>query len=84
MTFEEAKWIVAAIQESGHEANVESEYSGRGMYGAKTHAVVTDAHIGTVLSAVMDYVREEPLDDIPISSDDGYSWDQMGLGIVIY
>jgi hypothetical protein len=85
MTKEQAQFIVDAILETGEEANVYENYSGRGMYGDTTTGVVTDLSAGQILAAVVNQIKYSELDPSEIVElDENVSQDSMGRGIIIY
>ncbi len=61
--------MMNAVSDDGYEAEVRDDYSGRGMYGKETHAVVTDA---------------SPVTFAAIVGTDSFRADSMGLGYVYY
>jgi hypothetical protein len=85
MIKELAEAIRDALEWDSLEAYVDEGYSGRGMYGAKTHAVVTDATFGQIVQAITGnaflFVREE---GGMITQDQTIRHDSMGKGLVLY
>ncbi len=79
-----AVFIYEALSNAGHDTYVTS-YSGRGMYGEETPAVVTYCDIGEVISILMVASAEaaEEEKDI-IFSMPRLNIDNTGRGIVIY
>lgn len=87
MTTEQASFINLACEHAGVECDLLPDYSGRGMYGKQTQAVVVPSVVA-VLGAVMNYVRKhvmpdaDELNDLPSLS--GLREDSMGRSVVIY
>lgn len=52
-----AKFLQECCDNAGNEVEVHAEYSGRGMYGQTTHAVVVDS-LTSLLVDVIQYVRD--------------------------
>lgn len=86
MDMELAEMIIEAMENNGHEAELRSDYSGRGMYGKSTHGVVIECGIGIAMAAVISNA------DIFVDDDDGepifviesIRSDSMGLGTILY
>ena len=72
--------IVEYLQESGIEATLYEDYSGRGMYGKTTAAVVTDSatDVAFALGALIAAEKEEVPDLVQVQTDG------MGRQIVVY
>lgn len=80
MDMELAEMIIEAIENDGYDAELRSDYSGRGMYGKSTHGVIIECGIGTAMAAI-------------INNADIFVWynhiesirsDSMGLGNILY
>ena len=67
-----AEAIVGHLECEGIEAEVMEDYSGRGMFGEKTAAVISD-DLGDVLIAIGE-----------LGIKDSHRSDNMGLGVVVY
>lgn len=85
MTKGQAEFFKNAAEEVGLDIEVRDDYSGRGMYGKITHAIVADSLCDLIPAllchAAYDYVAvvEDGLfDDFKLRQDN------MGLGIVLY
>lgn len=92
MNVEQATLLAEALEEAGHDTSVREEYSGRGMYGKTTAAIVTDASpmlVGYCWRELERREEEGEFDDkvslptftvinMPIRSDN------MGLSMVYY
>jgi hypothetical protein len=78
----ECDFLCAALTHCGIEHSVQPNYSGRGMYGKQTYAIVLDDPMD-LLSAVVDYIIDtDPEDIVRIP---GFSRDSMGKNsVVIY
>lgn len=77
--------IADLLETDGYEASVRDDYSGRGMYGATTHGIDTDASPATILGVVIsnaEYFVDRDL--TPLFPDTGLRWDNMGLGYILY
>ncbi len=48
MKSDKAVTLMNALMDEGYEAEIRDDYSGRGMYGAETHAVTSEASPATV------------------------------------
>ena len=84
MTENQAQFIYDALTYAGHDTYVTS-YSGRGMYGKETPAVVTYCEIGEVISILMVASAEATEEEKDmIFSMPRFNIDSMGRGIVIY
>jgi hypothetical protein len=84
MTESQASFIYEALATAGHDTYVTS-YSGRGMYGEETPAVVTYCDIGEVISILMVASAEAAEEEKDfIFSMPRFNIDNMGRGIVIY
>jgi hypothetical protein len=84
MTENQAQFISTCLNEAGHDTYITS-YSGRGMYGEETSAVVTYCEIGEVISILMVASAEATEEEKDmIFSMPRLSIDNMGRGIVIY
>lgn len=87
MKLELAKMIVDALEQNGDEAELRKDYSGRGMYGKTTAAIVTEASpilIGFLAAqSICDNEGEEGLFDFD-TRDLPKQSDSMGLSKVYY
>jgi len=93
MTKELAEFLVRATEHCGtQEIDHRTAYSGRGMYGQTTHAVVVNDTNGLLVDLIQ-YVREEIedavpteelLESIPDVSSVHLRMDNMGRDVVIY
>jgi hypothetical protein len=84
MTKEQAQFIQKATIACGNqECEIRNDYSGRGMYGQKTHAIVIN-NVNDMFADIINYIKdcEVPYDEIPYFED--LSTDNMGLDTVIY
>ncbi len=71
--------VKAYLDREGYDTDVRSDYSGRGMYGATTPAIVTDASFATVAKYGQRVVEEFDCEDhTPDRSDN------MGLSMIYY
>ena len=84
-----AEGIEEGAQDFGKEVEVREDYSGRGMYGETTTALIasdiSDVIVGMIQYAV--YMKEEENDDaidLLCETVEYLRTDQMGLGIVVY
>jgi hypothetical protein len=86
MTEEQAKFFEEALDHDGvTPVEIRDDYSGRGMYGKTTYAVVVDSACDLIPSLLrhaahnyVEVVAEGIFDDFELRQDD------MGLGIVLY
>ena len=87
MKEETAYAIQNAANEDGVELDLRDSYSGRGMYGKTTFAIVADSH-GKLFGAIAYAASEmEPgSDEASDFCDDcrGFRIDSLGRGIVVY
>lgn len=84
MTKVQAEFIKLAMGACEEECNVREGYSGRGMYGKRTWAVVVPSVL-TVLGAVTNWFIHEDTDGYQIPQLDDLSVDHMGRdSVVIY
>ena len=87
MTENQAQFISACLNEVGYESSTRT-YSGRGMYGDSTHAVVTSASLGQILAEVMvacSYLNhDEAVEAELLDLQEEIRIDSMGLGVVLY
>ena len=82
---------VQLLENEGHEASVRDDYSGRGMFGSTTLAIVTGAppaYIGWAITAAVAEASSSDTDpyevaDLALDLLPGHS-DNMGLGMVYY
>jgi hypothetical protein len=84
MTQQQAEFFEQACDYAGTECSVRDDYSGRGMFGRTTHAIVVP-HTLDLLAAVVEYVRTldfDEVDAIPLLT--GLRQDEMGRDTVIY
>ena len=93
MTKETANFLVMVTEHCGNqEADLRENYSGRGMYGRETCAIVVDNQMQLV-SDLIQFMGDNVVDDNPR----GLAWeggnipdinslriDSMGRGVVIY
>jgi hypothetical protein len=91
-----ARRIVEAATMLDMESDLREDYSGRGMYGSKTAAVVFDDNSG--LLAAVAYAAGRMAEDAANANEDDETedyekfveelqslrWDNMGRGIVVY
>ncbi len=82
MTKERAEFLVDAMQEEGLGAELREGYSGRGMCGRETFAVVADS-LGDMLGAALRAASSDP-DAIPDFDSFSPAVDSMGRRIVVY
>ena len=79
--------IIDALLVDGHEAKELDDYSGRGMYGETTHAVVCNS-LTQVISSIINnaeiFVQDECEYQIPLFKVGSFRWDSFGKGVVIY
>ena len=83
MTKEQAEFLASVCEEYGIEYDIRDSYSGRGMYGKTTHAIVVPG-LSTLLCSTVDYMRglsQEELNQIPPMYD--FNQDNMGRDSVI-
>lgn len=87
MTEEQCNFLAAALDEAGVEHDVMDDYSGRGMYGERTKAIVVCSS-SVLLAVVVEYMRglsEEEIEQVPELPPRGFRQDQMGRDdIVLY
>ncbi len=84
---ETAKASVDAAEEMGIEASLRETYSGRGMYGKSTVAVVIGGQSNLLQAVALAAVRLcQELDDNPddFLEDLAFRYDNMGHDIVVY
>jgi hypothetical protein len=99
MTKEMAEFFQEVSENAGNECDIRDDYSGRGMYGKTTYAVVIDSQV-QLLTDILQYFADS-LSDV-MEDDDGttagyvcyngkeipnpmnFSVDNMGLRVVIY
>lgn len=87
MDMELAEMIIEAIENNGMDAELRSDYSGRGMYGKSTHGVVIENGIGNVMAAIInnaDIFVNEDGDPLWCSFIETIRFDSMGLGNILY
>ena len=79
MDIETAEQIVESLEDEGRNASLRDDYSGRGMYGEGTAAVVTDepAGVGLIFWAAG---RAE----VEFYEVERFRTDRIGLGTVVY
>jgi hypothetical protein len=85
MTKEQAEFFKQAIINDDLETEndiIRENYSGRGMYGKTTFAVVVDS-VCDLVSALLRQAQEDP-ESIPDVSTFTLRQDNMGLGVVLY
>lgn len=91
MKTNEAEFIVDALEASGIEASVYSNYSGRGMYGETTDGVVT-GDIASIAPAIVRFMAEDEdnfkkamrLVEEGCFPVNGYRLDNMARDYIIY
>ncbi|KPL26823.1 MAG: hypothetical protein AMJ72_12310 [Acidithiobacillales bacterium SM1_46] len=69
------------LEDMGCEVSLRDDYSGRGMYGETTYGISGDFSWCSVAKAwgrALEYDEDLNADDID------FTWDSMGLGIIIY
>jgi hypothetical protein len=86
VTKEQAEFLAEACEASGVECDIHDDYSGRGMYGKTTYAVVVNNPL-QLLGAVVAYVKAiwdagEDLSEVPAL--DRLEEDVMGRDVIIY
>ena len=85
MDMELAEMIIEAMENNGHEAELRSNYSGRGMFGKSTHGIIIECGIGVVMAAVISNADIFVDDDgEPIFVIESIRSDSMGLGTILY
>ena len=95
MTKEMAEFLKEASENAGNECDIREDYSGRGMYGRETYAIVVNSETH-LISDLVQYMAESVCDtnegeenqgwcggQIP-DSDGGLRVDSMGRDVVIY
>lgn len=97
MNEQTAQFLVEATENAGNqEIEVQSQYSGRGMYGRETVAVVV-SDFGQLLADVLNYIQEN-IGEGDETTEGQRTWegfnlteevgqfrvDSMGRGVVIY
>lgn len=89
MKLKEVMFLRDAIAHSdpGARCYVEENYSGRGMMGQSTYALVFDGRLGGVLTCVVQYLKDCPEKLAGAPDFDGCQWRQDSIGrdsIVLY
>jgi len=87
MDMELAETIIEAMENNGHEAELRSEYSGRGMYNTSTHGVIINCGIGAVTAAIINNADLFVYDDgetLFTKYIESIRSDSMGLGTILY
>lgn len=87
VTVEMLEYIADKIENTGsYEVSVDAEYSGRGMYGRTTPALITDAPALFVGMLIGEAIAEEQGGWHAVYADDDLlgRTDSMGLGKVYY
>jgi hypothetical protein len=66
--------------------SMRDDYSGRGMYGMETYAIVCEESPAEILGQLLARVRDEDIDLDELQEVKSFSMrtDSMGLGVVIY
>lgn len=84
MTKEQANFLVETIENSGNEAEIRDDYSGRGMFGKSTYGVVTKINPANLLGVALTHIKDslDCIEDIPDFGD--LRTDSMGLSTIIY
>jgi len=85
MTKRQAEFFKNAAEEVGLDIEVRDEYSGRGMYGKTTYAIITDS-ITDLIPALLCHAAYDYVDIVADGLFDNFKLrqDSMGLGIVLY
>lgn len=85
MTKEQAEFFKNAAEEVGLEIEMRDGYSGRGMYGKTTFAVVTDS-LSDLIPALLCHAAYNYVDVVENNLFDNFKLhqDNMGLGVVLY
>lgn len=87
MDMELAEMIIEAMENNGYDAELRSDYSGRGMYGKSTHGVIIECGIGAAMAAIINNADifvdawGNPFFDKSIEL---IRSDNMGLGNILY
>jgi hypothetical protein len=78
--------LAQALADEIEGAEVDKRYSGRGMYGSETAAVITPERLGPgrIAEAVLEVQRWHSLDESVIAEVSRLREDSMGMGSVIY
>lgn len=86
MDMELAEMIIEAIENNGMDAELRSDYLGRGMYGKSTHGIVTECEIGEIMAAVINNADIFVEDEEPIFGKfiELIRSDSMGLSNILY
>ena len=87
MDMELAEMIIEAMENNGMDAELRSDYSGRGMYGKSTHGIVIEDGIGNVMAAIInnaDIFVDEDGDPIFSGFIELIRSDSMGLSNILY
>ena len=87
MDMELAEMIIEAIENNGMDAELRSDYSGRGMYGKTTHRIVIEDGVGNVMAAIInnaDIFVDEDGDPVFARFIECIRSDNMGLGNILY
>ena len=84
MTKEQSKFLADVCEEAGIDYSVQSEYSGRGMFGATTHGIVVDSTMELLVATInyMKFLTEEKLEKAP--SFTSFKTDNMGRQTILY
>jgi len=83
MIKEHAEFFKEALDNDGvYPIEIRDNYSGRGMYGKTTFAVVVDS-VCDLIPALLRQAQEDP-ESIPDVSTFTLRQDNMGLGVVLY
>lgn len=84
MELELAKKLVELLEDSGEEASLYEEYSGRCMYGRTTAGVVCHG-MGDILKVVIENADQFVEDDYPMHDTVGtFRTDSMGMSTIVY
>lgn len=86
MDMELAETIIEAIENEGEDAELRSNYSGRGMYRESTHGVITNCTMGKlgaiiISNAELFFNQNEESSLFVINN---IRFDQMGRGYIYY
>jgi len=83
MTKEQANFFKDALDNDDiYPVEIRDNYSGRGMYGKTTFAIVTDS-VSDLIPALLRQAQEDP-ESMPDFSIFKLRQDNMGLGVVLY
>ena len=83
MTQKEAIFIRDAMNCMGHHCKIRSDYSGRGMHGKETYAIISD-NITAIIPAIAMFVAKGNDPPTEFKNSSGYRKDSLGHDVVIY